>query len=221
MVTDDNMLLCRLAELYLPELRSLFRSIAFLSTGTALVTFFTTSFFVYLLGTTPLIPWMRDLDEGCRYAVSFLCGSIMLARSPASAIAVVRELRAKGTITSLFIGVTVVSDVVVIIIFTVCASIALARCSGSGFRGAEFLITMLSLACAVLLGYALGFGLIFLLWVRRVPAKYTILPIGLLVFLVCDWFTLYSLNHWGISVNLDALLSMFTYTLNDFLLIKS
>ena len=51
-------------------------------------------------------------------AVAMVAGTIMVARSPSSAIAIVQELRAKGPFTDLTIGVTVVMDLVVIVLFS-------------------------------------------------------------------------------------------------------
>ena len=50
--------------------------------------------------------------------------SILVARSPSSAIAIINELRAKGTFTQIVLGVTVIMDVVVIIVFAISSSVA-------------------------------------------------------------------------------------------------
>ena len=108
------------------------------------------------------------------------------------------------------LGVTVVGDVVVLILFTLSCSIALAQCSGAGFEGGAFLITILTLCMAVGIGYLQGGLIIFLMWVKVVPARFTVLPIGFLTFICCDWFAEYTLHHWGVSINFDALLICIT-----------
>ena len=77
-----------------------------------------------------VIPWMEPYLGSCAFTISLVAGSIMVARSPASAIAVVRELKAKGPATSIMLGVTVVGDVVVLVLFTLSNSFALAMCGG-------------------------------------------------------------------------------------------
>jgi hypothetical protein len=56
--------------------------------------------------------------------VALFSGTIAIARSPASAIAVIKELRADGTFTQTVLGVTMVSDVVVILLFSATTELA-------------------------------------------------------------------------------------------------
>ena len=93
---------------------------------------------------------------------------------------------------------------VVLILFTLSNSFALALCSGDGFDGGSFLITLLTLFAAVGLGYGLGYVLIFLLWIPRVPARYTIIPLGFLIFVICDWLVVWTEENWGFGLNFDG-----------------
>ena len=192
------------SELYLPELRSLFRKIAYITSFNSLYTYILCALFIYGLAAAGVISWMTPYLGGCGVGISLIAASIMVARSPASAIAVVRELRAKGPTTSTMLGVTVVGDVVVLVLFTLSSSIALAQCSGNGFEGGAFIITVLTLVAAVGLGYLLGGLLIFLLWVPY--ARFIILPLGFIIFVWSDWFAVYSLKQFGVSINFDSLL---------------
>ena len=47
-----------------------------------------------------------------------------MARSPSSAIAIINEMRAKGRFTRTAISVTVIKDVLVILLFAICLSVA-------------------------------------------------------------------------------------------------
>lgn len=198
------------SELYLPELRSLFRTICYLSLSIAAITYVLCGLIIYALANTSLVAWAAQMDGGCIVGVSLVAASIMTARSPASAIAVVKEMRAKGPVTSTMLGVTVFGDVIVLILFTLSASIAMTMCAGTGFEGGEFIITLLTLVAAVAIGYSLGGLLIFLLWVPKVPAYLTIIPLGFIIFVFCDWFARYSLEEYGFSLNFDALLVCIT-----------
>lgn len=110
------------SELYLPELKGKLRSIGWI-TGSLIVT-------TLILGTGAIfmianwIPFMADMDTIERIAVAFLAASIMIARSPSVAIAVINELRAKGPFTQIALGVTVISDVAVVFLFALAASMA-------------------------------------------------------------------------------------------------
>jgi len=91
------------SELYLPELRSLFRTIILITGLNALFSYIFCTLFIYLIAMLGLVPWMEPYLGGCAFSISLVAGSIMVARSPASAIAVVRELRAKGPVTSIMV----------------------------------------------------------------------------------------------------------------------
>jgi Kef-type K+ transport system membrane component KefB len=198
-------------ELYLPELRSLLKIILTITGLNALFSYVLMTLFIYLLAVTNVVSWMHVyVPGGCAFTISLIAGSIMVARSPASAIAVVRELKAKGPVTSTMLGVTVVGDVVVLVLFTLSSSIALAVCSGAGFEGGAFIVTLITLVAAVGIGYLLGFFMIFLLWLPRNGGKYTIIPLGFITFVLCDWFAIYSIKNWGVSINFDALLVCIT-----------
>lgn len=110
------------SELYLRELRGRLRSIGWITTGLTLATFTFGSLAVILLAER--VPFMRELPVAARVAVAILAGAILVARSPSSAIAIVNELRAKGPYTQTAMGVTVIMDVVVIVLFAINASVA-------------------------------------------------------------------------------------------------
>ena len=96
------------AELYLRELRSRFRSITGMTIAQLIITFSLGSLAVFFL--SEYIPFMQRMNIESKIAVSILAGTIFIARSPASAIAVVHEMRAKGPFTQTAIGVTVLTD---------------------------------------------------------------------------------------------------------------
>jgi len=51
-------------------------------------------------------------------------GTICMARSPATAIAIIKELRSKGKMTTTFLSITVLSDVYVLVAVSITVSIA-------------------------------------------------------------------------------------------------
>lgn len=141
------------AELYLRELRGRLRSIAWVTFGQTLATFTLGALAVVLLAEQ--VPFLRDFSIAGRVAVAVLAGAILVARSPSSAIAIVNELRAKGPFTQAVLGVTVITDVVVIVLFAIGASSADAILTDLsfdlGFVGLLVLELLLSLALGWLL----------------------------------------------------------------------
>jgi Trk K+ transport system NAD-binding subunit/Kef-type K+ transport system membrane component KefB len=110
------------AELYLDDMRSRIRSIKWMTIWQLVITFILTSLTVYFIADH--IPFMNDKSSAVKISISILFGTIFVARSPSSAIAVINEMRANGPFTKTAIGVTVVEDVLVIILFAINFSIA-------------------------------------------------------------------------------------------------
>lgn len=138
------------SELYLKELRSRINSIKWMTIGQLLITFLISAGVIYYLSSH--IPFMKELSNEVKWIVAILFGVIFVARSPSSAIAVINELRANGPFTKTSMGVTVVKDVLVIILFAICFSVAKTVINGEEL-GLSFL---LFLALELLLSFALG-----------------------------------------------------------------
>jgi len=194
------------SELYLKELRSRFKSIAWVTTGLVLSTSIFGSLAFFFL--TQYIPFTQGMSISSRIAISILAGAILVARSPSSAIAIVNELRAKGPFTQTMLGVTVIMDVVVIVLFAFNSEIAGALLSNLsvniGFVGLLFAELLLSF----LLGYLLGKAIQFLLYqkIRRVLKGILILALGYSVFLAATFLRHYTHDNFGIEILLEPLL---------------
>ncbi|MBF0449636.1 MAG: cation:proton antiporter [Candidatus Magnetomorum sp.] len=148
-------------ELHLKELKKTFKSIAWITSGLIISTF--TLCTLTLLFVSDVIPFMKDMPISSRFAVSLLAGSILVARSPSSAIAIINELRAKGPFTSTILSVTVIMDVLVIILFSTNSSIADAILSGVQFNIGFIGLLIFELSISFIIGYVLSKLLIFLL----------------------------------------------------------
>ncbi len=77
---------------------------------------------------------MRDFSAQGVVAVGLIGGTIMVARSPSSALAIIKELRARGPFTQMVLGVTVLMDVVVIVLFTIAVALADVLIAGKSFQ---------------------------------------------------------------------------------------
>jgi NhaP-type Na+/H+ or K+/H+ antiporter len=100
---------------------------------TACVTSFTWVFvFLAFLAVGRQLTFLADLSSAHIVAVASLVATLGVARSPASAIAVMREMDAAGPFCSQVMAVTVVKDVLVIVLFAV--NIELIALSGLRFH---------------------------------------------------------------------------------------
>ena len=195
------------AELYLPELRSCFKVILYETSTIALVSFVSCT--ALMVGVSHMLPWLAVLDGPCQWSVSSIAASIMVARSPASAIAVAKELRAKGVFTSTLLGITVFCDVYVLILFTLATTVAEAECNSNEAEGFSFMSfgAMIGalLLCGVV-GWIVGKFLIVLMVAKKLPTRYLILPLGLGIFMACHALTDWTHDHLDFVVNIEPLL---------------
>lgn len=103
--------------------------------------------------------------------MALLGATVLLALSPASTIAVIQEVRARGTFTSTVMGVTVAMDVVIIVIFAV--TVASALLAGVSFSSSFLLLLLVDLGSAAGAGALVGLllaGLLGLTVDKRIKA---------------------------------------------------
>ena len=170
------------SELYLKEIRSRFRSIGFIATGLLLFGLSIGGVAIYFL--TELIPFTQGMETTSRLAVAILGATILLALSPASTIAVIKEVRAKGSFTQTLLGVTVSMDVIIIVVFAVAVAIASAMLEGLGFNLTFIALLLIDLVAAIGLGYLTGKILDFILGtsLKRIVKAGLILLTGYAIF---------------------------------------
>lgn len=194
------------SELYLKELRQRLRSIS-LITGLQLVTIFGLgSIGIYFMAG--VIPFMAAFSASQKWAVALLISSILIARSPSSAIATIKELRAKGPFTQTLLGVTVIIDFAVVVCFSLSLSIA-----GTVFHDANLdltfiLVVVAELAVACLLGFLLAKSLAALLGatLHSDLRKVLLLLLGGGTFWLCHGIHAFILNNWGLTFVVEPLL---------------
>ncbi|NQX80585.1 MAG: cation:proton antiporter [Flavobacteriaceae bacterium] len=183
------------SELYLQELRSRMKSIKWMTMGQLLVPFLLGSVIVFALAE--YIPFMQGLSVMVKIAISILFGTIFVARSPSSAIAVINEVRANGPFTKTILGVTVVTDVLVIILFSICFSLAKAFINGDDI-GINFLIVLVleliaSFGLGILLGKLLQFP--FNIKLDKTIKYGIVIALGYSVYLLAAYIKIKSLEY--------------------------
>lgn len=103
-----------------------------------------------------MVPFMAGLPQEQILAVGLLGATIFVARSPSSALAIIKELRARGPFTHKVLGATVLPDAVVIILFAAAVSIAAVLVEGATFDIALLIFVMFEIALDLGLGVLVG-----------------------------------------------------------------
>jgi Kef-type K+ transport system membrane component KefB len=193
-------------ELYLKEIRSRISNIAWQSGFLVLAIFSISSVAFYLLGE--YIPFMQDMSHTTKLAVALLGGTIFVARSPSSAIAIKRELRAKGPFVKTAIGVTVIVDFLVIILFAITFSASLNLTQGKPFNWLFVLDIFFELQLALFLGYVVS-RLLVLLYGRNIHQHIklaVLLLLGFGVYIVSHYLQELSGQHLPFEIHAEPLL---------------
>ncbi len=194
------------AELYLREMRSRLNSIKWMTASQLIVTFVLSSVVVYFLAG--LIPFMQDKPPLLKGAIASLFGVIFVARSPASAIAIINEMRAKGPFVQTAMGVTVLKDFFVILLFSFTLEISIAIFEGSSLSFRFALVLLGELTASFLLGLLLGK---LLTWLMRSPLALNIKALlvvlaGYAVFLLDKGLSHYTHQAFGQHYSVEPLL---------------
>ncbi len=142
------------SELYLNDLRSRIKSIKWMTIGQLIITFVMSSVVIYFIAD--FIPFMKGLPATHKIGIAILFGTIFVARSPSSAIAVINEMRANGPFTKTVMGVTVVKDVLVIILFAISLAVAKAFINNEETGLLFFVVLLFELLASFGIGYVFG-----------------------------------------------------------------
>jgi len=194
------------AELYLDDLRSRLKSIKWMTIGQLVITFVLSSVIIFFIANQ--IPFMKNMDVASKIAVSILFGTIFVARSPSSAIAVINEMRANGPFTKTVMGVTVLKDVLVIILFAISFSVSKALINGDQIGISFLLILLLELIISFCLGYTVGkiLEIPFSIKVNSKIKALSIILIGYGVYVFSHFVKINSLNWIHHEIILEPLL---------------
>ena len=194
------------SELYLKELRSRMKSIVSMTIIQIVVTFSLVSLSIFLI--SDLIPFTLGMKPAARLAISMLAGTIAIARSPASAIAIINELRARGPFTQTAIGVTVVVDFAVIVVFAVIFTLSKSMIQEAEFKVIYPVQAVVELIFAFGLGFVIWFIIkgIFTLKGMMVMKKGLVLLLGFLVYLFTHFIKDHTSGFFGMELHIEPLL---------------
>ncbi|MEZ4580683.1 MAG: cation:proton antiporter [Caldilineaceae bacterium] len=142
------------SELFLKEIRARVHSIVYSSLGITVVGLVLGT--VAIFGLTAVLPFTQGRPLSERFAVALLGGVVLLALSPPSTIAVIKELRAKGPFTRTVLSVTVFMDVLIIVLVAVTTSLASVLLTNADFSALFVAQLALDLSLAVGIGFLVG-----------------------------------------------------------------
>ena len=170
------------SEMALDELRGRLRSIAWNTVTQILGIYIVTGAVILLLADH--VPFMQELSIQGKISAALLGGTILAARSPSSAIAIINEMRARGPFTKTVLGVTLVKDVLIVVLFAFSTSVVATLLTGQRFDLGFILLVGFEILASIGLGILVGKVIVLVLkthweeWIK-IPV---ILFIGYLVF---------------------------------------
>ena len=194
------------SEMALDELRGRFRSIGWSTLTQIIAIYIFCGIAIMLLADH--IPFMQGLSTAGRLATALLAGTILAARSPSSAIAIINEMRARGPFTKTVLGVTLVLDVLIVVLFALTASIAATLLTGRQFDLGFIVLVSFEILASIGLGILVGQLLTLILrthledWFKIPP----ILLIGYLVFALSTELRHFSHEHLPFELLIEPLL---------------
>jgi Kef-type K+ transport system membrane component KefB len=155
------------AELRIKDLVDRYRTIAWvlaLQTAAVLV-----GLTILILLLRPWVPFLQGLDVPSLLFVAFLFAATLTVNSPMVTLALLTETRANGPLAKTTLGVVLVADVLVILVFTVAFSLAQASLGGATASAPEILLRLLREVVGSILAGALVGGVLtlYLRFVRR------------------------------------------------------
>ncbi|NJN17583.1 MAG: potassium transporter TrkA [Oscillochloris sp.] len=194
------------SELFYKDLVSRLR--ALLTTVGAIMVVALLTLGVALYALTNVISFTAGMPAFERLAVALLGATVLLALSPPSTIAVIKELRARGPFTRLILGVTVIMDVAIIVLFAINASLSEALLTGVGLNIGFVALLLLDLGLAIGLGLLVGWILGFVLGRRmnRLSKIAIVLLIGYGIYALAGFVKAYTLANWPFEVYIEPLL---------------
>jgi len=122
-----------------------------------------------IIHISPYFNFTTGFEPVSLFIFAMLIGVICIARSPSSAIAVINECKAKGPFTGMVLAVTIVTDVLIIVIFTMALAVSKMIISGGGvIHMTEISGLLAEIIVSLIIGALLGWTIsVYINRVRR------------------------------------------------------
>ncbi len=197
-------------ELYYKDLLSRLRSI--LAVVGSIIVVALALIGIALFALLDVIPFTQGFATSEKFAIALIGSTILLALSPPSTIAVIKELRARGPATRLILGSTITMDVAIIALFAISATLASGLLGGSNINLAFLGLLVVDLALSIVIGIGVAAALRFGLaqaWSRWAKLA-LIIALGYGIFAGAAWLKAFSADHWPVKIVLEPLLIALT-----------
>ncbi|MCB0318267.1 MAG: cation:proton antiporter [Bdellovibrionales bacterium] len=145
------------AEVHLAELKRKFKTIILVIFSIVAIILSVGTFSFTSLSDS--IPFLAGRDSSFVWAISLLGACIMIAKSPSSLVAIIKELRGQGSFVQTALGATVLMDAVVIVLFAVCISASNIIFEGSLFDFSHLLLLLAEIIYAAISGIVIAWVL--------------------------------------------------------------
>ncbi len=168
-------------ELRLESVRRRLKVIGLITASQVLITIAGVTAAVYL--ARGLFPFLAGENERTALAVALIFALVAVAKSPATTIAVITEMRAKGPLTETVLGVSVVKDVIILLLIAlVIPTAAVLVDPAQGFDFGDLREIGLEIVAALAVGALVG-GIIglYLVRVNRQPILFVLAMAFLIV----------------------------------------
>lgn len=117
-----------------------------------------------------LFPMLIDLPGRGVLAIALIFGLVAVAKSPATTIAVITEMHARGPLTDLVLSVSVLKDVIILLLIALVIPAAVVLVDPSrGFDYAQLREIVIAIVLAMLLGAVIGW--LVVLYLRHVNVQ--------------------------------------------------
>lgn len=109
-----------------------------------------------------------------------LFGSLSIATSPATTIAIITETHSKGTFTEFILGVTVFKDILVVLIFSIGVALAAPMIVGESQIQFDYILSVLfEIAVSIIFGFIAG--VIIILYFKYVQEQTVLFLLGFII----------------------------------------
>jgi len=147
------------------------------------------AFIVSMVAIMLITPFFLDIPEAtlinAYLPMGLVIGAIASATAPAAILALVREYRARGPLTTTLLSVVALDDAIAIILFSIVIRVAPSMAVGiGGFSGYEMLLLpTLKVFGSIAIGVAFGFAIVYL--ARLVKERSLLLVVVLGIIMLC------------------------------------
>jgi Kef-type K+ transport system membrane component KefB len=149
-----------------------------------------------VIALRPLLPFLDGLDTFAIVAVAAMLGVAMSAQSPAVTMALIEETQSDGPLTGTILGVVVIADLVVIVLYAMASTLAQSALGGNAELGETAKTIAWEIFGSIFIGVIVG--MLLALYLRRVQQG-----LALFVLLLCI-----VVSEVGRRIHLDPLIVM-------------